>query len=105
MPLDPSQLPDDIAALKAMLIVADKHARDLDAQVTTLKLTIAKLQHERFGPSSERARLSATNGTRRRSSSETRLLPTLSSLIRSDDYPSSASSSGRTPIRNGAWRS
>jgi len=57
MALDPSQLPDDIAALKAMLIVADKHARDLDGEIEILKLTIAKLQHERFGPSSERARL------------------------------------------------
>ena len=57
MALDPAELPDDINALKAMLIVADKHARDLDAQITILKLTIAKLQHDRFGPSSERARL------------------------------------------------
>jgi hypothetical protein len=57
MALDPSQLPDDVAALEAMLIAADKNARDLDAEIENLKLTIAKLQHERFGPSSERARL------------------------------------------------
>jgi transposase len=57
MTLDPSQLPDDVASLKAMLIAADKHARDLDGEIENLKLTIAKLQHERFGPSSERARL------------------------------------------------
>src|SRR5262245_14557104 len=54
----------DVAALKAMLLAANKRAaeaekreRDLDAEVENLKLTIAKLQHERFGPSSERARL------------------------------------------------
>ena len=56
MALDPALLPDDIVALKAMLVAADRHARDLDAEIETLKLTIAKLQHERFGPSSERAR-------------------------------------------------
>jgi transposase len=55
MVLDPAELPDDIAALKALLIAADKRTRDLDAEIETLKLTIAKLQHERFGPSSERA--------------------------------------------------
>ena len=52
-----AELPDDVATLKALLIAADKRARDLDAEIETLKLTIAKLQHERFGPSSERARL------------------------------------------------
>jgi transposase len=57
MALDPAELPDDLASLKAMLIAADKHVRDLDAEIENLKLTIAKLQHERFGPSSERARL------------------------------------------------
>jgi hypothetical protein len=57
MVFDPSELPDDIAALKAMLIAANKrvaHAekreRDLDAEIENLKLTIAKLQHEQFGP-------------------------------------------------------
>ena len=57
MVLDPAALPDDIGALKAMLIAADRRTRDLDAEIETLKLTIAKLQHDRFGPSSERARL------------------------------------------------
>jgi transposase len=64
MALDPAELPDDIGALKAMLIAAERRAadaekkkRDLDAEIAALKLTIAKLQHERFGPSSERARL------------------------------------------------
>ena len=64
MTLDPSQLPDDVSMLKALLIAAERRAaeaekkkRDLDAEIETLKLTIAKLQHARFGPSSERARL------------------------------------------------
>ena len=71
MTVDPSQLPDDVTTLKALLIAAERRAaepektaadaekkkRDLAAEIETLKLTIAKLQHERFGPSSERARL------------------------------------------------
>jgi len=71
MAVDPSQLPDDVSTLKALLIAAERRAadaeksaadaekkkRDLAAEIETLKLTIAKLQHERFGPSSERARL------------------------------------------------
>ena len=54
MVLDPAELPDDVATLKAMLIEASKRAHDLDAEIETLKLTIAKLQHDRFGASSER---------------------------------------------------
>ena len=54
MTLDPAQLPDDIVSLKAMLIAAAHRANDLDAEIENLKLTIAKLQHEQFGPSSER---------------------------------------------------
>jgi len=61
MTLDPAELADDVAALKALLvaersarIVLDKRASDLDAEVESLKLTIAKLQRERFGSSSER---------------------------------------------------
>jgi transposase len=71
MAVDPSQLPDDVTTLKALLIAAERRAadaertaadaekkkRDLAAEIETLKLTIAKLQHDRFGPSSERARL------------------------------------------------
>ena len=59
--LDPAQLPDDIAALKALLITADKRAvaaearaTGLDGEIETLKLTIAKLRHGKFGNSSER---------------------------------------------------
>ena len=68
MNLDPAQLPDDIATLKAMLgaehaarIVSDTRAakaeartRDLDAEIANLKLTIAKMRHATFGGSSER---------------------------------------------------
>ena len=54
MTLDPAQLPDDIVSLKAMLIAAAHRVNDLDAEIENLKLTIAKLQHEQFGPSSER---------------------------------------------------
>lgn len=64
MDLDPAALPDDIAALKAMLIASTKRADEaetrantLDAEIANLKLTIAKLQHSKFGSSSERARL------------------------------------------------
>jgi transposase len=54
MASDATELPNDIAMLKALLMVANKRTKDLDAEVETLKLTIAKLQHNRFGASSER---------------------------------------------------
>ena len=61
MALDPAQLPDDIASLKAMLIEANRRATeaearalDLDGEIENLKLQIAKLRHARFGNSSER---------------------------------------------------
>src|ERR1700680_819085 len=61
MTLDPAQLPNDIVSLKAMLLAENKRAndletraKDLDAEIEHLKLTIAKLQHAKFGPSSER---------------------------------------------------
>jgi transposase len=57
MDLDPASLPDDIAALKAMVIATTKRANTLDAEIANLKLTIAKLQHSKYGSSSERARL------------------------------------------------
>ena len=47
MALDPAQLPNDIAALKALLM-------DRDAEIANLKLTIAKMRRETFGASSER---------------------------------------------------
>jgi len=61
MTLDPAELPDDIATLKAMLIASTARAEtlkarvdDRDAVIANLKLTIAKLQRDRFGASSER---------------------------------------------------
>ena len=45
----PSALPTDIAALRAMVVARDQ-------MIEALKLTIAKLQHARFGASSERGR-------------------------------------------------
>jgi transposase len=64
MTFDPAQLPNDVASLKAIVIAANKsvleaeaRAKLLDAEIENLKLTIAKLQHRRFGPSAERARL------------------------------------------------
>ena len=54
MAIDPAELPDDIAALKALLIAASIKVDDLDAEIENLKLTIAKLQHDQYGKSSER---------------------------------------------------
>ena len=54
MPLDPAQLPNDIATLKAMLIAAVHRANGLDAEIENLKLTIAKMRRDKFGASSER---------------------------------------------------
>ena len=61
MALDPAQVPDDIATLKALLAAsehraekAEARALDLDAQIANLKLTIAKMRRDTFGASSER---------------------------------------------------
>ena len=54
MVIDPAALPNDIAALKALLIAAKSHALDLDAQIAHLKLTIAKMQRDMHGASSEK---------------------------------------------------
>jgi transposase len=61
MALELSQLPDDVATLKALLIAtsgraerAEARGLDLDAQIAHLKLTIAKMRHDTFGASSER---------------------------------------------------
>ena len=53
MTLDPTQLPDDIATLKAMVIAAERKASDRGLEIEALKLTIAKLQRNTFGASSE----------------------------------------------------
>ena len=54
MALDPAKLPDDIAALKAMLLASEARTSELDAQIAHLKLTIAKMRRDTFGASSEK---------------------------------------------------
>ena len=60
MALNPATLPHDIASLTALLIAADARAGnadaralDLDGQIAHLKLTIAKMQRDTHGASSE----------------------------------------------------
>jgi transposase len=61
MAIDPASLPQDVAALTALLIASDARAvkaetraLDLDGQIANLKLTIAKLQRDTHGASSEK---------------------------------------------------
>lgn len=61
MALDRTTLPKDVAALTALLIAADARAikaetraLDLDGQIAHLKLTIAKMQRDTHGASSEK---------------------------------------------------
>lgn len=61
MALDPATLPNDVAALTALLLAAHARAEtaeartlDLDAQIAHLKLTIAKMKRAAFGASSEK---------------------------------------------------
>ena len=61
MAFDPAQLPDDIIALKAMVVresaaraAAETKVQDRDAEIANLKLTIARMQRDRFGSTSER---------------------------------------------------
>lgn len=74
MARSPDSLPDDVATLKAMVIAAEAAALQAQARaqnaeaeararellIEQMKLTIAKLRHERFGQSSERAVMRAT---------------------------------------------
>lgn len=69
MPIEPAQPADHIATLKALLAAeraargeaearaekAEARANSLDAEIANLKLTIAKMRRDRFGPSSEHA--------------------------------------------------
>ncbi len=59
----PDTLPDDIDALRAALLAertarheAEARATGAEAMIAHLKLLIAKLQRDRFGPTSERSR-------------------------------------------------
>ena len=54
MTFDPAQLPDDIATLKAMIVAANIRTLDLNGQIAHLKLTIAKMQRDTHGASSEK---------------------------------------------------
>lgn len=54
MAIDPAQLPDDIATLKAMIVAANIRTLDLNGQIAHLKLTIAKMQRDTHGASSEK---------------------------------------------------
>src|SRR5690242_19767478 len=61
MTCGPDDLPDDVEALRAALIAeraarreSEARASGAEAMVAHLKLLIAKLKRERFGPSSER---------------------------------------------------
>lgn len=63
MSTPPDALPDDLETLKAALLAeraarreAEARASGAEAMVAHLKLMIAKLKHERFGPSSEHRR-------------------------------------------------
>ena len=72
-----SPLPDDIEALKALLVsalqkadeaeakLANAHAREsaTEAVITHLKLQIAKLKREQYGPSAERSRRLCADAT------------------------------------------
>ena len=60
---DTEPLPDDIDALRAMLVAervarheAEVRAPGAEAMIVHLKLMIARLQRDRFGPTSERSR-------------------------------------------------
>lgn len=54
MDLHPSDLPDDVDALKARVVAAEAGQRAAEAMVAHLKLVIAKLRRDKFGPSAER---------------------------------------------------
>ncbi len=60
---DTDLLPDDIDALRAALVAertarheAEARATGAEAMIVHLKLMIARLQRDRFGPTSERSR-------------------------------------------------
>ena len=59
----PETLPEDIATLQSALLAegaarqqAEARASEAEAMVAHLKLLIAKMKRERFGPSAERGR-------------------------------------------------
>jgi transposase len=54
MAIPPHELPDDIDALKRMLIAANDELASVKSEIDNLKLQIAKLQRMQFGRSSEK---------------------------------------------------
>jgi hypothetical protein len=61
MALDPATLPKDVASLTALFLhenaarlAAEARSADLDAEISHLKLTIAKMKRAEYGPSSEK---------------------------------------------------
>lgn len=50
----PSDLPDDVDALKARVVAAEAGRRAAEALIAHLKLVIAKLRRDKFGPRAER---------------------------------------------------
>jgi transposase len=54
MDIDPSALPDDIAALKAIILGDRARQSDTDAYIAHLKLQIEKLKRALYGPRAER---------------------------------------------------
>jgi transposase len=64
MDTEPADLPDDIAALKALVLAGRSELRTaralnsgMEAMIAHLKLEIAKLKREKYGQSAERAKL------------------------------------------------
>ena len=54
MDLHPSDLPDDVDLLKARVVAAEAGQRAAEALIAHLKLVIAKLRRDKFGPRAER---------------------------------------------------
>ena len=54
MDADPSALPDDIAALKAIILGERARQSDSEAYIEHLKLQIEKLKRALYGPKAER---------------------------------------------------
>jgi transposase len=92
-------LPDDVEALKALLIAersarlaAEAHAQARALEIEKLKLTIAKLRHERFGASAGR-------GARLLDQLELQLADLDESVAQGEAAAQMASQAGNTVVR------
>lgn len=54
MTIDPAQLPDDVGALKRMVVALTRDAGKAAALIEALRAELARLKRARFGPSSEK---------------------------------------------------